>query len=84
MNLFLMWLISFYQWDILPLFKKYISPLEVFCKIVYIGHNGCSFSNVLKLKPKIGLNGFKNLDSWYDSNKKIQLVIITMVSNGKT
>lgn len=40
-----------------------MSPLEVLCKIVYFGHNGCSFSNVLKLKPKIGLNGFKNLDS---------------------
>jgi hypothetical protein len=61
MNLFLVWLISFYQLDIFPLFKIYISLLEVLCKIVYFGHNGCSFSNVLKLKPKIGLNGFKNL-----------------------
>jgi hypothetical protein len=35
-----------------------MSPLEILCKIVYFGHNGFSFSNVLKLKPKIGLNGF--------------------------
>lgn len=40
-----------------------MSPLEVLCKIVSFGHNSCSFSNVLKPKLEIGLNGCKILDS---------------------